>query len=99
MPSNVTILQPVDGETVKVKYSWPADVEVVNFGSDGTFHRYVIFFCEKSLGNAAGTRTFDTGWEQLDPRASEHSLSAVMVEGNTIVDRDRRMVRTGQIEA
>ncbi len=99
MSYNLKVLEPVVGDKLKIEYSWPADVEVVNIEGDTDYHRYVVFFCVKKIGNAGGTKTFDTPWVQFDENTPQHSLSAMMVESNTIVKRDRRMVRSGQSEA
>ena len=71
MSFELNILDPVVGEMLKIEYSWPADVEVVNIEGDPGYHRYVVFFCVKKPGNAGGTKTFDTAWVQFDDKAPQ----------------------------
>ena len=92
MPFSATVLLPSNGDPLSIEYGWPDGYKLVDTFMDEPDHRYHLAFFEPSSGAAKGKIIIKM--DTIDPNGSElHSLSAIAVCGNKVVERDRKLVK------
>ena len=98
MTFELKIQDPVVGEKLKVDFSWPANFKKTAHKEDADGARYVIIFFDPETGNPAGSDVLETNIVHYGS-GTEHSVTAIGVQGNKVVHQDRKMVRDAQPHA
>ncbi len=92
MPFEVTIQEPVVGKKLKVDFSWPTGFKKAAHVEDEEGERYVIIFFDPAPGNPEGDDVIEINIDHHS-MGTEHSVTAIGLQGKEVVAQDRKMVR------
>ncbi len=101
MPITIKVLEPVDGELVKFEVTWTSDHE---FGSvymdeieEGAPRHAIVFFkAGKGDGIEKSSETISTGITHDTSHAVAQTFTALAVQGDQVVAKDRKRVRNAR---